>query len=188
MKRKGMSKKTIARYMAAFIEIKAALDANPKANTTPIARQFKIGAHPITFLKKLGVIEHAKGGHKKWVGKEPNVAMVIQITEAIHNYHSELRSRKSAGELFTKGTKRAKIAPIAVEKESHDAWKESIQQQIAEKTDLPIQNQQFDQSMVSEFIDHHEPIVKHGEIESSKPQPRTFEVKIFGIKLFTINY
>jgi hypothetical protein len=189
MKRKGISQTTIARYMAAFIEIKAALDANPKANTTPIAREFKIGAHPITFLKKLGVIEHAKGGHKKWVGNNPNVAMVIQIAEAVHNYHAELRSRKSKGEMFTKTKKRPQIAPIAVEKESHNAWKESFSKQIAEKTDMLIQEQPFDQSLVSEFIQHDEKIqVKHGEIESSKPKPRTFEVKIFGIRLFTINY
>jgi hypothetical protein len=97
MKRKGISQTTIARYMAAFIEIKAAIDANPKCHTSPIVREFKIGAQPIGMLKKLGVIEHTKGGHKKWVGANPNVAMVIQIAEAVHNYHAELRSRKSKG-------------------------------------------------------------------------------------------
>lgn len=189
MKRKGISQTTIARYMAAFIEIKAALDANPKANTTPIAREFKIGAHPITFLKKLGVIEHAKGGHKKWVGNNPNVAMVIQIAEAVHNYHAELRSRKSKGEMFTKTKKRPQIAPIVVEKSSHDKWMRLVDEQIAEKSDVLIQEQPFDQSLVSEFINHDEkPKVEHGELTSSKPKPRTFEVKIFGIRLFTINY
>lgn len=190
MKRKGISKQTIARYMAAFIEIKAALDANPKAQTTPIARQFKIGAHPITMLKKLGVIEHKKGGYKRWVGNEPNVAMVIQITEAVHNYHAELRSRKSNGEMFKQTKKRPQIAPIAVEKELHQLWEQSYKQQTAEKTDVLIQEQPFDQSMVSEFIQHDEKqkVMHDGEIESSKPKPRTFEVKIFGIRLFTINY
>jgi hypothetical protein len=190
MKRKGISKQTIARYMAAFIEIKAALDSNPKAQTTPIARQFKIGAHPITMLKKLGVIEHKKGGHKRWVGNEPNVAMVIQIAEAVHNYHAELRSRKSKGEMFTKIKKQPQIAPIIVDSSSHDKWMRLVDEQKAEKSDVLIRNEQpFDQSMVSEFIQHDEkPKVKHGELKSSKPKPRTFEVKIFGIRLFTINY
>jgi hypothetical protein len=189
MKRKGISQKSISRYLAAFIEIKAAIDADPKYHTSDIARQFKIGQHPITMLKKLGVIEQTKKG-KKWVGQEPNVQMVIQIAEAIHNYHAELKSRKSAGELF-KGKNKAAETPKNIEptQSDLDMWKNRYNEQKAVKTDIPIKNEIFDQSMVSEFIQHDEtPKVKHGEIESSKPKPRTFEVKIFGFRLFTINY
>lgn len=189
MKRKGISQKTIANYLAAFIEIKASLDANPKAKTTPIARQFGMGAHPITMLKKLGVIEQKKGGNKYWVGNHPNVAMVVQIAEAVHNYHAELYSKKVQGDLFNKQNKQPKIEPIVVDPASHEKWMRLVDEQKAEKTDIPIQKQPFDQSMVSEFINHDEkPKVNYGEIESSKPKQRTFEVKIFGIRLFSINY
>lgn len=189
MKRKKHHEHTIARYLAAFIEIKAAIDANPKVHTSPIVRQFKIGTQPIGMLKKLGVIEHSKGGHKKWVGKEPNVAMVIQITEAIHNYHAELNSRKSSGELFTKKKRAQSTKTVQPIQSDLDEWKSRYTQQKAGKTNIPIQNQPFDQSMVSEFINHEEkPKVKHGELTSSKPEPRKFEIKIFGIRLFSINY
>jgi hypothetical protein len=189
MKRRKHHEQTIARYLAAFIEIKAAIDANPKVHTSPIVRQFKIGTQPIGMLKKLGVIEYKKGGHKRWVGNAPNVEMVIQITEAIHNYHAELKSRKRNGEMFLKTKKQPQIKPIVVQKELHHEWQRSIEKQNAEKTNIPIQEQPFDQSMISEFIEHDEkPKVKHGELTSSKPKPRTFEVKIFGIRLFTINY
>lgn len=47
---------------------------------------------------------------------------------------------------------------------------------------------QFDQSMVSEYIDHHEQsllphVQKHEEVVK-----KTFEIRILGIKLFTVNY
>jgi len=182
MKRKGISKKTIARYMAAFVEVKAAIDKDPRCSTTRIAAQFKIGQHPISMLKQMGVIEQ-KNGRKKWVGPEPNVSMIIQIAEAVHNYHAELRSRKNKGELFSAKNKRLeasnKIEPSPADLE---AWKRDYNAQKAEKSDVYIQAPIFDQSTASHFVDHI------GEIESSKPAPRKFEVKIFGIKLFTINY
>jgi hypothetical protein len=182
MKRKGISKQTIARYLAAFIEIKAAIDANPKCQTSQICRQFKIGQHPVTMLKKTGVIVQ-KNGRKKWVGNEPNVEMVVQIAEAIHNYHAELRSRGLKGEMFDRKNKAVEmtnaIKPMVTELE---AWKHRYIKQEAVKTNISIQSEVYDQSMISEFIQHN------GEIESSKPIKKRFQVKIFGIKLFSFNY
>ena len=181
MKRKGISKQTIARYMAAFIEIKAAIDANPKCHTSQIAREFKIGQHPITMLKQLGVIEQ-KNGCKKWIGNAPNVTMVIQIAEAVHNYHAELRSRKSKGELFTKKNRLQATKTIEPTQLDINEWKSRYSEQKAVKTDIPIQSAIFDKSTADHSIEHH------GVIESTKPTKKRFEVKIFGIKLFSFNY
>jgi hypothetical protein len=188
MKRKGISKQTIARYMAAFIEIKAAIDANPKCHTSHICREFKIGQHPVTMLKQMGVIEQ-KHGRKKWVGNEPNVSMVIQIAEAVHNYHAELRSRKSNGEMFTKKKRVQSTNAIKPSQSDINEWKMRYSEQKAVKTNIPIQSEVYDQSMISEFIPNDDMLnVKHGEIESSKPIKKRFQVKIFGIKLFSFNY
>ena len=181
MKRKGISKQTIARYMAAFIEIKAAIDANPKCKTSIIAREFKIGQHPITMLKQLGVIEQ-KNGCKKWIGNAPNVTMVIQIAEAVHNYHAELRSRKSKGEMFTKKNRVQATKTIEPTQSDINEWKSRYSEQKAVKTDIPIQSAIFDKSTADHSIEHH------GVIESTKPTKKRFEVKIFGIKLFSFNY
>jgi hypothetical protein len=180
MKRKGISKQTIARYMAAFIEIKAAIDANPKCHTSHICRQFKIGQHPITMLKKMGIIEQ-KHGRKRWVGNDPNVSMVIQIAEAVHNYHAELRSRKSNGEMFTKKKRVQSTNAIKPIQSDVEAWKTRYSKQKAVKTNIPIQSEVYDQSMISEFIQHN------GEIESSKPKKRPFKIQLFGFHLCTIN-
>jgi hypothetical protein len=181
MKRKGISKQTIARYMAAFVEIKAAIDANPKCHTSQIAKQFKIGQHPITMLKKMGVIEQ-KNGRKKWIGAEPNVGMIVQIAEAVHNYHAELRSRKSNGEMFAKKKRVQTTKSVQPIQSDLDEWKSRYKQQNAQKTDIPIQTPLFDKSTADHVVENI------GELESSKPAPRKFEVKIFGIKLFSINY
>jgi len=154
-------------------------------------KEFGFPSNSLEYLTDVLGCKYKKGGHKRWIGNEPNVAMVIQIAEAVHNYHVELRSRKSRGEMFKQTKKQPQIAPIVVEKELHNLWQQEYKQQNAEKTEMPIQQQPlFDQSLVSEFIQHDDkPKVMHdGEIESSKPKPRTFEVKLFGIRLFTINY
>jgi hypothetical protein len=182
MKRKGISQQTIARYMAAFVEMKIAIENDPKCSTSEIAKKFRIGQHPITMLRKMKVIERYKGGVKKWIGPEPNVTMVIQIAEAVHNYHAELRSRKSKGELFDKKITRDRdIKALDPTAEDLNEWKGRYSGYKAEKTDIPIQTAIFDKSTADHFVDH-------GEMESSKPEPRKFEIKIFGFKLFTINY
>ena len=196
MKRKGISKKTIARYMAAFIEIKAAIDANPKCHTSHICREFKIGQHPITMLKKMGVIEQ-KNGRKKWIGAEPNVGMIIQIAEAVHNYHAELRSRKSSGEMFEKKKRVQTTKSVQPTQSDLDEWKSRYSEQKAVKTNIEIKQEKpkaypsgmFYEEVVKNLDKWHENLSKNnGELESSKPEPRKFEVKIFGIKLFSFNY
>jgi hypothetical protein len=196
MKRKGISKQTIARYMAAFIEIKAAIDANPKCHTSHICREFKIGQHPITMLKQMGVIEQ-KNGRKRWVGNEPNVSMVIQIAEAVHNYHAELRSRKSNGEMFTKKKRVQSTNAIKPIQSDVEAWKTRYNEQKAPKTDIQIQNTERKPYTIETMYDdiaknsrerYENSLKNSGEIESSKPIKKRFDVKIFGIKLFSFNY
>jgi hypothetical protein len=197
MKRKGISKQTIARYMAAFIEIKAAIDANPKCQTSQICRQFKIGQHPVTMLKKTGVIVQ-KNGRKKWVGNEPNVEMVVQIAEAIHNYHAELRSRGLKGEMFDRKNKAVETTNAIKPTQSDvEAWKTRYSEQKAPKTDIQIQNTERKPYTIETMYDdiaknsrerYENSLKNSGEIESSKPIKKRFDVKIFGIKLFSFNY
>ena len=195
MKRKGISKQTIARYMAAFIEIKAAIDANPKCHTSHICREFKIGQHPVTMLKQMGVIEQ-KHGRKRWVGNEPNVSMVIQIAEAVHNYHAELRSRKSNGEMFTKKKRVQTTNAIKPTQSDINEWKTRYSEQKAPKTDIQIQNTERKPYTIETMYDdiaknsrerYDNSLKNSGEIESSKPKKRPFKIRIFGFHLFTIN-
>jgi hypothetical protein len=132
-------------------------------------------------LKQLGVIEQ-KNGCKKWIGNAPNVTMVIQIAEAVHNYHAELRSRTSKGELFTKKNRVQATKTIEPTQSDINEWKSRYSEQKAVKTDIPIQSAIFDKSTADHSIEHH------GVIESTKPTKKRFEVKIFGIKLFSFKY
>ena len=108
--------------------------------------------------------------------------MIVQIAEAVHNYHAELRSRKSNGEMFAKKKRVQTTKSVQPIQSDLDEWKSRYTQQNAQKTDIPIQTPLFDKSTADHVVENI------GELESSKPAPRKFEVKIFGIKLFSINY
>jgi hypothetical protein len=62
---------------------------------------------------------------------------------------------------------------------------------IAEKTGMFIQDETpVDSSLVSEFIEHDAPEApkKERQKRTVKSKERLFELKIFGLKLFTIKY
>ena len=190
MKRKGVNQQTIAKYLGAFNELKHEIDSNPKTrNGSFIATKHGIGKQPLTMLKKAGVV-HVNQKGMFWVGENPSVRMVAQITEMIHQYHVDLRNRKKTdGDLFKrKNPKRIKHSEVikkAIEERTIgeinqsdlDEWVEKYKSQKAEKSEILIQQPNPDSSMVSEFIQHDEP-----------KKPRIFEFRIFGIKLFTIKY
>lgn len=190
MKRKGVNQKTIAKYLGAFNELKHEIDSNPKTrNGSFIATKHEIGKQSITMLKKAGVVHVNKKG-MFWVGDNPSVRMVAQITEMIHQYHVDLKNRKKTdGDLFKRNhPKRIKHSEVIkkpieertigeVDKTDLDEWRAKYQSQKAEKTDVPIKQPAPDSSMVSEFIEYDVPV-----------KTRIFEFRIFGIKLFTIKY
>ena len=101
MKRKGASRSTIAKYLTAFIEMHDEIRKNPRTKKIgSIVEKHRIGKHPVTMLRKTGVINKTKNG-LFWNGEQPSVNMVLQVTEMIHQYKMELAHRKkSEGDLF----------------------------------------------------------------------------------------
>ena len=78
--------------------------------------------------------------------------------------------------------------------ESIDDWNKRVSKQVSEKTKMLIQDKTLvDSSCVSEFIEHDAPEVpeapkKERQKITIKSNERIFELKIFGLKLFTIKY
>jgi len=140
---------TNQKYLAAFVELYGELQTNPKVHVSDIANKHKIGKHPFSMLVQMGIVSRTKSG-MTWIGKEPSIAMVIQIRLAIRQYHIELdKKKKVQGDLFKKSKPNHRIR-----KETHIEWEQRVKQQKPEPTDIPIKQPLPDSSMVSEFISH----------------------------------
>ena len=140
---------TNQKYLAAFVELYGELQTNPKVHVSDIANKHKIGKHPFSMLVQMGIVSRTKSG-MTWIGKEPSIAMVIQIRLAIRQYHIELdKKKKVQGDLFKKSKPNHRIR-----KETHIEWEQRVKQQKPEPTDIPIKQPLPDSSMISEFISH----------------------------------
>jgi hypothetical protein len=140
---------TNQKYLAAFVELYGELQTNPKVHVSDLANKHKIGKQVFSMLVQMGIVSRTKSG-MTWIGKEPSIAMVIQIRLAIRQYHIELdKKKKVQGDLFKKSKPNHRIR-----KETHIEWEQRVKQQKPEPTDIPIKQPLPDSSMVSEFISH----------------------------------
>ena len=174
-------------YIDALEEVKHQIKLNPKVKTSRFASDLGFSNTVISDLKKMGIIKEVKFKGVFWINEdEINETFVRQLKNfMVMNNKVNTGGKKITGS--TRGVlepkkiarqKEIKFDSPEVKIESVDQWKERIKKQVPEVTEIPIKKEIFDQSMVTELIDHHVEEIKQ----------RTFEIKIFGIKLFTLKY
>lgn len=163
--------------------IHSEIQRDPLVQCTHIVENFNLNGALVDDLKRLHVITETDNG-KFWIGDEPNMNMVIAIRELRRQYAEQYRIRKQSP-MFTKqipsGYKKGKNKPEPTQSKMHWSYWDPIESKIdwAKKVKeiQPKEIQHFDQSMVSEFIEHHD--------ESTQ---RIFEFRLFGYKIFSFKY
>lgn len=161
---KGLEEK----YLKALREIHQSLAFNEKACIAKITKKHKVTHRIATAIRKMGIIRYTVSGNR-WYGDAPNMQMVSEIRAFLYNYKHI--SKETQQQLFewAKPETTVKIEPKY------------------EFTPQP------DSSLVSEFIDHHEQsLLPHVQSNVKTAEnikiERLFQLRIFGINLFTIKY
>jgi hypothetical protein len=157
------------RYLAALIEIAESLKKDEKSNIAEICRKHKVSNSITTAIRQLHFIRYSLNGNR-WIADYPNLEMVDQVRELI------------ASKAITKASKQVQQA---------FEWEKP--QPKAETVVNYEYKPQPDTSLVSEFIDHHEqsllpPPVKRVKTAKIDVKTRMFQLRIFGINLFTVKY
>ena len=163
--------------------IQSEIQRDPLVQCTHIVESFNLNGALMDDLKRLQIITETDNG-KFWVGISPDMNMVIAIRELRRQYAEQYRIRKQSP-MFTKqipsGYKKGKNKPEPTQSKMHWSYWDPIESKIdwAKKVKEiePKEIQHFDQSMVSEFIEHHD--------ESTQ---RIFEFRLFGYKIFSFKY
>ena len=179
-------------------EIKKQIGLDPFVQTSPIVESFNLNGALVDHLKTLGIVVQTESDGKFWIGMDPDVNMVNAIKSLQKKYVQQYRERKKSPmfvRMMPNGFKVGKTKPKPTQREMDfandlDQWKKSIAEQQPEITNVPIRNT-FDQSMVSEFINHDEPIIEkpvRKRTKTATTTERVFEFRLFGIKLFSIKY
>jgi hypothetical protein len=164
------------RYLAALITIKDQLQKDEKSNLNAICSHYGISKAVPSVMRRLGYIRVSLNGNR-WLFGEPSLEMVESILEIMRKYASENMKK-------TREKRKQTIQPSF-------EWEKP-----QPKTETVVNYEykpQPDSSLVSEFIDHHEQSllphvqsnVKTAEIVKSE---RLFQLRIFGINLFTVKY
>ena len=192
-------------YLEAFKKMKMEIELNPKVKTSKICIQLGISKTSIAKLKQLGIINETAHG-LFWSGIAPTIQMVnsvkslykvpaVKKTSKRSNGTSEPKNYAPQGEIEFKESIIEKHwkqeVPESRLAESIGTWNERCSNQIAQKTGMFIQDETpVDASLVSEFIQHDAPDApkKVTQKRTVKSKERLFELKIFGLKLFTIKY
>jgi hypothetical protein len=163
--KKGITEK----YLNVLIEIHDSLRKDERSSINEMCRKHKVSCSISTAIRELHLIRYSLNGNR-WIGDYPTLEMVDQVRELI-----------------------ASKAPKKPIKQVQQAFEWEKPQPKAE----PIVNYEYkpqpDTSLVSEFIDHHEQsllpniqsVVKTDENVKSE---RLFQLRIFGINLFTVKY
>jgi hypothetical protein len=157
------------RYLNVLIEIHNSLRKNETSNLTEICRKHKVSNSISTAIRQLHLIRYSLNGNR-WIADYPNLEMVDQVRNLLAN-----NQKKKAIKQFQEAFEWEKPQPKAETVVNYEY------------------KPQFDSSLVSEFIDHHEQSllphvqsdVKTAEIVKSE---RLFQLRIFGINLFTVKY
>jgi len=188
-------------YLQAFKKMKMEIDMNPKVKTSKISKEIGISNVCISKLKQLGIINETSHG-LFWSGIAPTSQMVNSVKSLFNVPPVKKTSKTTIGtsepkNLAPQGEIEFKEPESIIDKhwnESIKEWNTRVSSQIAEKTQMLIQDKALvDSSCVSEFIQHDAPEVpeapkKERQKRTTKSKERIFELKIFGLVLFTIKY
>ena len=202
-------------YLEAFKKMKMEIDLNPKVKTSKISKKIGISNTCVAKLKQLGIINETEHG-LFWSGIAPTSQMVNSVKSLFNVPSVKKTSKTTIGtsepkNLAPQGELEFKEPESIIEKhwnEEKQEWKKSfgefnesivdwnkrVSKQVAEKTQMLIQDKTLvDSSCVSELIEHDAPEVseapkKERQKRTIKSTERIFELKIFGLKLFTIKY
>lgn len=164
------------RYLAALITIKDQLQQNEKANLNAICEHFGISKAVPSVMRRLGYIRVSLNGNR-WLFGEPSLEMVESILEITRR------------EALNNAKKRREKAKQTIQQ----AFEWEKPQPKADPVVKYEYKPQPDTSLVSEFIDHHEQsLLPHVQssvktAENTKKE-RLFQLRIFGINLFTVKY
>jgi hypothetical protein len=157
------------RYLNVLIEIHDSLRKNETSNLTEICRKHKVSNSISTAIRQLHLIRYSINGNR-WIADYPNLEMVDQVRNLLAN-----NQKKKAIKQFQEAFEWEKPQPKAETVVNYEY------------------KPQPDSSLVSEFIDHHEqsllpPPVKRVKTAKNIEKTRMFQLRIFGINLFTVKY
>ena len=157
------------RYLNVLIEIHDSLRKNETSNLTEICRKHKVSNSISTAIRQLHFIRYSLNGNR-WIADYPTLEMVDQVRNLLAN-----NQKKKAIKQFQEAFEWEKPQP---------------------KPETVVNYEykpQPDSSLVSEFIDHHEqsllpPPVKRVKTAKIDVKTRMFQLRIFGLNLFTVKY
>ena len=160
--KKGVSEK----YLKVLWDLKHQLSLNEQINLQEVMGYHKASKSIPTILRKMGVIRYTLKGNE-WIGNDPNRTLVNELREKIAERYSSTKKQQAFE--WAKPETTVKIEP---------------------KYDYMPQP---DSSLVSEFIDHHEqsllpPPIKRVKTDKNDVKERMFQLRIFGLNLFTVKY
>ena len=188
-------------YLEAFKKMKIEIDLNPKVKTSKISRDIGISNVCVSKLKQLGIINETENG-LFWSGISPTSSMVNSVKTlfnlpAVKKTTKTIKGTSEPKNLPTQGELEFKESESIIDNhwiESIAEWNSRVSKQVAEKTQMLIQEQELvDSSCVSDLIEYDAPDVpeepkKERQKRTIKSNEKIFELKIFGFKLFTIKY
>ena len=157
------------RYLNVLIEIHDSLRKNETSNLTEICRKHKVSNSISTAIRQLHLIRYSINGNR-WIADYPNLEMVDQVRNLLAN-----NQKKKAIKQFQEAFEWEKPQPKAETVVNYEY------------------KPQPDSSLVSEFIDHHEqsllpPPTKRVKTAKNIEKTRMFQLRIFGLNLFTVKY
>jgi len=162
---KGVNEK----YLMVLCDLKQRLDRDQRTSLADVVKNHKSSSEIPSTLRQMGVIRFTLNGNE-WCGGDPSMKMVNQLRQKISDKHAKYSNKpKQPAFEWAKPETTVKIEP---------------------KYDYMPQP---DSSLVSEFIDHHEqsllpPPVKRVKTAKNIEKTRMFQLRIFGIYLFTVKY
>jgi hypothetical protein len=185
-------------YLEAFKKMKMEIDINPKVKTSKISKEIGISNVCVAKLKQLGIINETAHG-LFWSGIAPTSQMVNSVKSLFNVPPVKKTSKTTIGtsepkNLAPQGEIEFKESESIIDKhwnESIKEWNTRVSSQIAEKTQMLIQDKALvDSSCVSDLIEYDTPPIpkKERQKRTTKSKERIFELKIFGLVLFTIKY
>lgn len=162
---KGVNEK----YLMILCDLKQRLDRDQKTSLADVVNKHKAGRAIPSTLREMGIIRFTIKGNE-WCGGEPSMKMVNDLREKIALKHTKYRKQTEQ-----KSFQWAKPQPTV---------------KIEPKYQITPQP---DSTAVSEFIDHHEQSLlptptKRVRTAKNIEKSRLFQLRIFGLNLFTVKY